>query len=249
MTTRKVLIIPDTHRPFHDSRAYNLMLSVAVDVDPDEVVILGDYADFYWANFYGKNPGVTKSFSTEEEIQNVNEGLEEISDLFPGAKKVFIEGNHEERLTRYLHAKASELYKSISLKSVLSLRGWTVVPYSPTQLYCVGNSHLYARHKPYGGGTHCAYQTLVKGNRSMVFGHTHRIQEYQAVDALEVTHRAVSMGWLGDKTHPVMQYVQDHHQWSLGFGLVDVLPNKTFFLRTIHIIDYKCLVDGFLYEG
>lgn len=247
--TRRVLLIPDTHRPFHDKRAYSLMIQVGLDFQPDEVVILGDYADFYWANFYGKDPEIEQEFSVQTEIDDVNQGIEQLNQLFPKAKKVFIEGNHEYRLARYLKAKAPELYKAVGLKSVLYLTGWTVVPFGPTQLYRVGGSHLYARHQPYGGGVHCAYQTLVKGGKSMVFGHSHRIQEYQSVDALDVNHRAISLGWLGDKSHPVMQYVKDHHQWALGFGLVDVLPKGLFFQRTIHIIDYKCLADGWVYYG
>jgi len=44
--TRTALIIPDAHIPFHDKQAYGLMLKVAQDVMPDEIVILGDYGDF-----------------------------------------------------------------------------------------------------------------------------------------------------------------------------------------------------------
>lgn len=225
------------------------MIRVASDYQPDEVVILGDYADFYWASFHGKNPAVTEEFSTATEIASVNEGLDQFCDLFPAAKKVFIEGNHEYRLARYLQNKAPELYDSVKVEDVLSLKDWTVVPYGPTQLYPVGGSHLFARHEPYGGGVHCAYQSLVKGGKSLIFGHVHRIQEYQSVDALGGNHRAIGLGWLGDKNSPVMQYVKNHHQWALGFGLVDVLPNKNFFQRTVHIIDYKCMADGWLYNG
>lgn len=247
--TKKVLTIPDVHIPFHDKRAYALMLKVAKDYRPDEVVILGDYADFYWASFHGKNPDIAQNFTAQDEIESVNAGLQEFVDLFPTAKKVFIEGNHEYRLARYLQRNAPDLYTSIRIKDTLDLANWEVIPYGPTQLYQVCDSHLYARHEPYGAGAHCAYQSLVKGGKSLIFGHVHRIQEYQSVDAVGKNHRAVGLGWLGDKNSPVMQYVQAHHQWALGFGLVDVLPNGNFFQRTIHIIDYTCLADGWLYNG
>jgi hypothetical protein len=41
LTTR--LFIPDTHAPFHDKKAFALMLEVAKEVRPDEVVVLGDF--------------------------------------------------------------------------------------------------------------------------------------------------------------------------------------------------------------
>jgi predicted phosphodiesterase len=247
--TKKVLVIPDTHVPFQDERAFQLMLKVGVDYAPDEVVVLGDFADFYWASFHGKHPEIVLNHSPAEEIRQVNQKLDEMRQLFPSAKLVFIEGNHEYRLARYMVKNAPDLYDSVSLKTILSLDSWEVIPYGPSQLYQIADSKLYARHQPYGGGMHCAYQSLVKGGKSLLFGHVHRIQEYQSVDAVGANHRAVGLGWLGNKDHPVMQYVQNHHQWALGFGLVDVLPSGNFFQRTVHIIDYKCMADGWLYEG
>ena len=42
-----VLIVPDTHRPFHNKRAWGLMLKVAEPLKPKHIVIIGDFADFY----------------------------------------------------------------------------------------------------------------------------------------------------------------------------------------------------------
>lgn len=246
---KKVLIIPDCHHPFADLRAYNLMLAVAEDIKPDEVVILGDFADFYGVNSHGKDPRI--DILLRDEITYVNEKLDEIDSLFPDAKKVFIEGNHEWRLARYISNKAPELYGLVEAKDLFRMddRGWTWVPYTPNQHYQVAGSKLYARHEPLAGGKHVAQNTVEKAGCSMIFGHTHRIQEAQIVTLDGGNHRGISSGWLGDKNHPAFSYVKGIAQWALGFSMVDVLDNGTFFNNLIHIIDYKCKYDGYFYEA
>ena len=101
MTTKTALVIPDCHIPYHDERAYNLMIQVAQDLGHiDEIVILGDYADFYAINSHGKDPDIQHLL--EDEVYEVIEKLKQLNKLFPTAKKVFICGNHEYRLDRYI---------------------------------------------------------------------------------------------------------------------------------------------------
>ena len=103
------LIVPDCHRGWHHHRAYNLMLEVAAFVRPSEIVLLGDYADFY--GFSGHGPKHPQLLNTMvQEIESVNAGLDQFDKLFPQAKKKFIEGNHENRLTRFVQNKCPELF-------------------------------------------------------------------------------------------------------------------------------------------
>lgn len=244
------LIIPDTHIPYHDQRAYNLMLDVAKDVeDLQEIVILGDYADWYAVNAHGKHPAFTHVLV--EEINQVRKELERLTKMFPKVKKVFVAGNHEHRLERYIYNNAPELFGLIDTPTVLSLDklGWEYIPYGSNQKYSVMGSKLYARHEPLGGGVHAASGTVDKAGCSMVFGHIHRIQQYRKVFITGEDHMAACVGWLGDKNHPVMGYLKTHAQWQLGFGLVNVVDNGNFFLDTKHIIDYTTFHNGKLYKG
>lgn len=244
---KKALIIPDCHIPYEDKKAYDLMLAVAKDIDPDEIVILGDYADFYGLSSHGKDAGIQELF--QEELYEVIERLKELNKLFPNAKKVFIEGNHEYRLPRYLNKNCKELYGSVSVPNLLHLKhfGFEFVPYGPDQKYNVLGSKLVARHEPLAGGKHVAQNTVEKAMASVIFGHTHRIQEAQTVAIDGKNYRGISSGWLGDKDHPVMSYVKNHHQWALGFSEVTVLEDGTWFNNLIHIIDYKCNYNGNIY--
>lgn len=126
------LVIPDTHRPYHDKKAYNLMMAVAADLKPQEIVILGDYADFYCVSSHSKDPRVLSILT--DEVQDVLDGLDELDKAFPGANKVFIEGNHEYRLERYLTDKAPALFGVTDTEHLLKLNqrpNWKFRPYGP----------------------------------------------------------------------------------------------------------------------
>lgn len=249
MRSKRALIIPDCHIPYEDKRAYQLMLDVAQEIKPDEIVILGDYADFYGVNSHGKSPSISETL--EDEIYEVHARLRELKKLFPKSKRVFIEGNHEYRLARYIQNKCPDLYGLLNVNSLLELNcyGFEFIPYGPNQKYSVLGSKLFARHEPLAGGKHVAQNTVEKAMKSVIFGHTHRLQEAQTVAMDGQNFRGISSGWLGDHTHPVMQYVKGHHQWAHGFSIVTVLDDGTWFNQLVHIIDYKCVVDGYLYEG
>jgi len=249
MSIKTALIIPDCHIPYHDKRAYQLMLDVASDLSPDEIVILGDYADFYAINSHGKDP--QGQHLLQDEVAEVVKELKVLNRKFPDAKKVFICGNHEHRLARYVTNRCPDLYGVLDVASILELSalGYEYIPYEPNQKYSVLGSSLFARHEPLAGGKHVAQNTAEKAMASVIFGHTHRIQEAQTVTMDGQNYRGISSGWLGDKSNPVFGYVKSHHQWSLGFSVMRLLEDGTWFNQLIHIQDYKCVVDGYLYEG
>lgn len=250
MKSKTAIIIPDTHIPYHDVRAYKLMLKVAKAAQPDEVVILGDFGEFASVGSHPKDPDLNNKL--EFEIGETNQALDELDHLFPKATKVFIEGNHEHRLTRFIRDKAPELFGLVDARRLLNIhsrRNWRWVPYTPDQKYRVLNSHLYARHEPKGGGEHVAASTVKKGGKSVIFGHVHRIQEFQTVDMEGNNYRGITCGWLGNQKHKIFNYVKDHHQWALGFTVVKVLEDKSFYAQTVHIINYRCVYGDKLYVG
>ena len=243
------LLIPDCHIPYEDKRAYQLMLDVAKDLNPQEIVILGDYADFYAINSHGKD--ADKNHILMDEVSEVVERLKELKSLFPHSKRVYICGNHEHRLARYVNSKCPDLYGVTDVRSILELNllGFEFVPYGPRQKYKVLDSGLIARHEPLGGGVHVAHNSAVKSVSSIVFGHTHRLQqsEIYTVDGLPLI--GTSCGWLGDKNHQVFEYVKTHHQWGLGFGIAQVDKGRLVDIRLARISPkYECIVGGYLYK-
>jgi hypothetical protein len=253
---RIVLLIPDTHRPYHDRKAYALMIRVYQDIVKKyfhiadfEIVILGDYGDFYATSGHDKHPMVQQNLVLE--VQDVIAGLDELDTLFPFAKKVYIEGNHEFRLERYLCNKAPALFGVTSTELILKMNqrsGWTFHAYSPSQQYDVGGSVLKARHEPLSNS---AKATASKAICSLVYGHIHRLEESHVVGLDGTNHVCFSVGWLGDKRNDkIFGYVKGHHQWQMGFGLVFVdNETKYFYHEKVHILDnYSCKAAGKIYK-
>jgi len=252
VSLKTALIIPDCHIPYHDQCAYQLMLNVARDLSIDEIVILGDFADFYAISSHGRHPLLMHTLKHEVEL--VNSKLDELDILFPRAQKYFIEGNHEHRLERYLSNMASALFGVTETRTLFNLDKrsmWHFLDYGPNQLHSVLGSYLKARHEPVASS---AKLTAARALCSLVYGHIHRIEQSHMVGIEGIDHVAFSVGWLGDKTQDlIFGYVKGHHQWQLGFGLVYVDPEtKYFYHQKIHILTngrrYSCVANGKLYS-
>jgi UDP-2,3-diacylglucosamine pyrophosphatase LpxH len=241
---------PDTHVKYHDRRAVKLVMRILKDLKIDELVLLGDFCDVYNLSSHGVHAAIKTNFI--DEINEVNVLLDQFDKTFPKAKKVYISGNHEFRLERYINTKCPELFGVTQLDHLLKIpqrSNWTWVDYGPNQSYKVLGSHLTARHEPLGSS---AKATASKALCSLVYGHIHRIEESHIVGLDGKNHVCFSVGWLGDKSYDkIFGYVKGHHQWQLGFGLVWVDPDtKYFYHQKVHILDnYSCVVNGKMYQG
>jgi predicted phosphodiesterase len=246
---KSALVIPDCHIPFEDKRAYQIMLEVAQDQNISEIVILGDYVDFYDVSSHPKSPIIKEKL--KHELEQCHARLLELKDLFPRAKIVYICGNHENRLDRYIEKNAPALFGQVTIKSVLKLDelGIEFIPYGRNQKYKILDSNLYARHEPIAGGEHAAAGTIKRANKSVVFGHTHRIQEFQMKDMDGHHHIGINLGSLIQIEHPVFDYIKSHDQWAHGFGFVYTLPCGEFFHNIVHIKNYQAIYNGVFYSA
>lgn len=88
---KRILIVPDTHRPYHNVKAWGLMLKAAKAFKPHTVVCIGDLADFYSVSSHSKDP--QRISALEDEVADVNVALDEL-DALGAEDKHFIAGNH-----------------------------------------------------------------------------------------------------------------------------------------------------------
>lgn len=239
---KRSLPIPDSHIPYHDRTAYGLILDVAEDVGVDEILILGDYADFYDINSHGKSRAVKEMLY--DEVECVHMHLAEIQKRFPKAKKKYVEGNHEWRLQRFIDNKAPELFNFLDTNSLLKLEsfGFEFIPYTPDQAVQVLDTDLVARHEP-----------TKKAGCSYIHGHDHRFHETQeyTLDGRQI--KVLGGGFLGNKHHPVFSYVKGHHQWGLGARIITQLDNGNWFDTKLevqqHKKTYQTIYEGHIYEA
>lgn len=228
------------------------MIEVAKDLEKlygiSEINIMGDFLDFLWLGLHPKMPSLMSVKETlKDEIYQGIKKLEELRRLFPKATINYIEGNHEYRLVRYIVAKCPELYDLFTLSDILQFDRLSInhIPFGRHQKHsCLGTSYSL-RHQPYNMGKNCASATAHNKGISLGFGHTHRKQTYKVkrADGTEVECR--SLGWLGDSSAPVFDYV-DHDDWSSGFEIVYVYGDQ-WFPQYVDIKDGKAVCNGFLY--
>ena len=240
-----VLLVPDTHRPFHDQRAWAVMLAAARRLRPTRIVVLGDFCDFWSVSSHAKDP--SRSLQLVDEVADVNAGLDEL-DALGATHKHFIEGNHEFRLARYLQDHAPALVGSTSVPELLHLkeRGWTFTPYR--QHLQVGKLHL--THDVGQAGAYAHVRAGAAFESSVAIGHTHRLGVSYFGAATGESHVAAMMGWLGDRdAADYMHRIRAMKDWHLGFGVVRVEPTGVSHLQAIPIINYRAVIDGVLVEA
>jgi predicted phosphodiesterase len=247
---RSILIVPDTHRPYHDKKGWELLLKVGKTFQPHHLICIGDFADFYSVSAHSKDP--LRTSLLHEELENVAQGFDEL-DALGATEKIFIAGNHEDRLTRYLQDKAPELFPLINIPEVFALRkrGWAYVPYkSDTKI-----GKLYLTHDVGYSGRNAAFRALDTYQHSNITGHTHRLQYVVEGNAVGEFKLSAQFGWLGDsKKIDYMHRAKVNKDWALGFGFGYLHPKSGIaYLTPVPIIPvkskYTCVVNGQLFTA
>lgn len=239
-----LLIVPDCHVPYEDRRAFELMLEAGRRLKPHTVVLLGDFADFYSVSSHSKNPERARDLAFE--VEKVHERLRDVRAL--GARRlVYIAGNHEDRLSRYLMDKAPELFGTVKLEEVLGLKalGFEYVPYRRAAR--VGKLNLTHDVGNSGATAHTRASALFGGN--VVIGHTHRLAYAVQGDAQGDAHVAAMLGWLGDREQVDYLHAVQAAQWAHGFGVGYLEPDTgVVHVVPVPIVRGRCVVEGQLVE-
>lgn len=237
----KILFIPDTHVPYHDKAAFDLMLKAGKAFKPDHVIILGDFADFYGVSSHSKDPN--RALKLKDEIEATRDALDQVIAL-RAKNNVFVSGNHEDRLERYLRDKAPELFNFITIPQILQLKekGFKYVPYK--QAYKIGK--LNVTHDTGVAGKYAHYKALDTFQHNIIIGHTHRMGYAVEGDANGQRHLCAMLGWLGNVEEiDYMHQVKARKEWSLGFG-TGHMDAKTgvVYVTPVPIINGTVLIEG-----
>jgi hypothetical protein len=236
------LFLPDTHAPYHDKRAWSVVLEVLHSFKFYGVVILGDFFDCYAISDYRKDPRRERSLRAE--IIAARKVLAPL-EAYPFKERIFVEGNHEWRLERYLQDKAPELYEEAMQHDLFGLEagGWKVIPYmQDTQIGALNVTHDIGL-----SGMTSTRKTMLDYGDNSVIGHNHNLQYFVEGNAKGVTHVGASFGWLGDRSKVDYKHqMKARKEWALGFGTgIHNTATGAMYLSPHPILnDYTCCVDG-----
>jgi len=237
---KRLFFIPDVHRPYHDERAWQVMLKAARQFQPNIVVVLGDFADFYQISMHDKDPSRREAF--DDEVFDVNEALDELETSTPIAERYFIAGNHEYRLERYLRLNAPQLHSFVKLEKLFRLkeRGWHYTPYrSALKL-----GKLYLTHDEGNAGAQAHEKARASFESNVVIGHTHRMSISYRGTAKGSSNVGAMFGWLGDARSIDYVHAVKAQQWQHGFGIGYLLKSGVVHLHGVPIVNGACVVEG-----
>lgn len=176
------LIIPDSHsHPDYNNNRYDWLGQLILDLRPDVVVNLGDYADMPSLCHYDKGKKGYEGRRYTKDIEAVRDADDRVWHPTRRAKRalpkrrVLTLGNHEERIIKAVEGDA-KLDGVLSLSDLGYEDKWEVHPFLET----VEIDGVYYSHYLTSGvmgrpisGEHPAYALLTKRHVSCVVGHVH----------------------------------------------------------------------------
>ena len=223
---KRALVIQDVHIPYHDSKAVTLALDEGKRKGVDCIIINGDLCDFYAISSWDKDP-TARDFDSE--IQSCRLFLEHLRDRFPKARIVFKEGNHEERIWRFMWRKSPELYslkdgqgkKLLNLRSLMDADNYGVeVVAEKRPIRCGDHLHLLHGHEfrtPFTNPVNPARGLYLRAKCNAFCGDLHQSSNHVET-GLTHTVSCWSGGCLCD-LHPPYSPL---NKWNLGFALVNL---------------------------
>jgi hypothetical protein len=236
------LFLPDIHSPYESKDALSIAIRHAKEkYDISNVILGGDFVDFWQVSRFTKNPRERMTLS--EEIDYSVELLKQLQDIFPHSKFIYIKGNHEERLEKYLMNNAPGIIgmKGTTVQEQLKLKELGIDFIDNMKLleetgkpFCVGQLFYIHGHEISGGGVNVARSKFLKVNENILFGHHHQHMTY-AHKCFSAVKAAWSVGCLCT-TSPEYLPVNNHLQ---GFAIVEHFKDKTFRVHNKLIIDGK----------
>ena len=240
---KKVLFLTDTHSPYHSKEAYNLIEKVVREVQFDEVVVGGDFPDFYSISAHSKNPSRAGKF--EEEVVVTNALLRRV-ESWGFAKKHYVRGKHEDGFFFFKQKTAYEMNGIVSCDGLLQLtkHKWSITPYKDHTMI----GRLYVTHDVGKAGPTAVKDALNSYQDNIIINHLHRISYMVEGNAKGVPHVAACFGWLGDvRQVDYMFRVKANRDWALGFGVGYVRDNGFVYLQPVPIVEGSCCVEGKLF--
>lgn len=236
----------DFQFPFEDGDVFSAFLTFLASERPEKIILTGDILDLTAASAFDRDPRL--GMSIQNELQHAHERLAEIrAAAGKNAKIVFIYGNHEARMSKWLARKAPDLVgitdasgtEMLSLSSLLQLDMLAIEPALYEGVAFSGPESLrsYYQIAPDLIATHGTYSRTTGGGASImpivdaagvsvVGGHDHSqglsfktVGGFAGVEERRLA--AISTGMMCRRTE--LGYLAQHQvsRWAAGFAVIE----------------------------
>jgi predicted phosphodiesterase len=215
-------IVNDVHVPFHTNEPLKVALSEFEKAGVDTLVLNGDIMDGGAVSHWDRRPDKRLLI---EEIEVGKIFFAALRKLYPENRIYYNEGNHEDRLKRYIMAKAPELYKLVDFPGLLDLDKHNVQWVDQEVMLRAGHLNIIHGHEVKGGGINVAANKYRKAQDNIIFGHHHVTQEYTKKSLKNQLRGSWAVGCLCD-LRP--SYTGMINEWNWGFAVVEVDADGSF---------------------
>lgn len=242
--------------PIHDEKAISVALAVIKDLDPKQVVLVGDNLDFAEFGKFATAPAFKQM--VQAAIDRATMLCAQIRSAAPHASIVWIQGNHEKRLPFYIQNNAEASFGLTRGKIDGELRdGWPIhalqnllhmeefgveyIPGYPANKYYI-NSNLMVVHGDKVVSNNSTTKKYLDDSRiSVIYGHIHRSEIAYRTRETEDGPRTIMAASPGclcriDGAVPSTKSGSDEfgipvlmgaENWQQGLGVVQYQPNGT----------------------
>jgi hypothetical protein len=175
-------------QPMHDERALTIALAIVADLDPHLLVLVGDNLDAAELGKYRTTPAFQQT--TQAAIDRLATLCAELRQAAPNARIVWLAGNHEERLPRYIldnavaafglrKGNAPESWPVMSLPYLARMDEHQVeyLPGYPASAFWINDRLRVIHGDRVASGGSTAHKYLGNEKVSVIYGHIHR-REY-----------------------------------------------------------------------
>lgn len=251
------VIANDVHGSMMDRAAVDAFLADLKDWNPDEIVLNGDIIECggFLAAHHTLGYVAQTEYTLQDDIAAGNWLLDEIQKAAPRAVIHYIEGNHEDRLERWIidqtmrHSRESEFLRElIGPEALLRLedrgikyyrRGEHQIEGLPPGWIKLGK--IFFVHE-LGGGKNAASAAVGRTAGNVVFAHTHQSDESTMVMPGVGLVKAWNPGCLCQR-QPLWRH-SNPTNWSHGYAVQFVAKSGEFLHLNIPIWEGKSLVGS-----
>lgn len=181
-------IVSDAQVPYHHAGAVEVAAQIIEEYNPDHLIFNGDIADFHGLSKHEpRRHERAQMVSLQEEVDRTiavqdilaRSGVARVKNAKARLKKHFIDGNHEDRLERFLGTGLQSVLgglRGLHMEEVFSYKKRGFASYHPYTEGMWVTDNLFVYHGSYvtstpGGSVAKEVQNL---GASVIMGHTHR---------------------------------------------------------------------------
>lgn len=235
------IVVNDLHIPFEDQATLACVERFWDTFTPDLEVYAGDIVDCYQLSVFSSNP--SRQFSLQDEFNATKAWLRKRVDKNPNARRVFMEGNHEDRLRRWMWklGPAVSSLNSNTIEEQLALKEMEFEHLTWRSLVRILGceiQHGYRASRSAAMPQNVAQLMARATNSSGICGHTHRVNAVHWTD----TRGSHSYRENGSLCRMDLEYAP-FPNWQHAFSYGIVHKNK------LHVQTVSILEDGFRAEG